>query len=98
MDEALTWYMRAAPNDPGELGNAASMLRDAGRRAEALVWYRRAADAGDRDALRATAEMLEEMGRAEEAARLTRYGWEPDGTIAEPWEVMEGTASDGGGR
>ncbi|MFA7767920.1 hypothetical protein [Streptomyces sp. NRRL S-448] len=98
VEEALTWYVRAAPKDPVELGNAASMLRDVGRRAQALVWYRRAADAGDRNALRSTAELLEEMGRAEEAARLTRYGWEPDGTIAEPWEVAEGREPDGGGR
>lgn len=74
------------------------MLRDVGRRTVALVWYWRAADAGDRDALRSTAELLGEVGRAEEAARLTRYGGEPDGTIAELWEVVEGREPDGGGR
>ncbi|MFJ8936429.1 hypothetical protein ACIRL0_12045 [Streptomyces sp. NPDC102365] len=97
VEEALPWYERAALADPGELSKAASMLRDAERQTEALDWYRRAADAGHRNALRSTAELLKEMGRAEESARLTRNGWEPDGTIAEPWEVAEGKAPDGGG-
>lgn len=92
VEEALTWYERGASASPGELSKAASMLRDAGRRAQALAWYRRAADAGDRDALRSTAILLDEMGRVEEAAKLTRYGWEPDGKIAEPWEVVEDDA------
>ncbi|KOX33449.1 hypothetical protein ADK67_06185 [Saccharothrix sp. NRRL B-16348] len=98
VEEALDWYERAAPTDPGELSKAASMLRDVGRQEDALAWYRRAADAGDGSALRSTAELLEEMGRAEEAARLTRYGWEPDNTIADPWEVVEAREPDGGGR
>ncbi|MFE9674674.1 hypothetical protein ACFYO5_11240 [Streptomyces sp. NPDC006259] len=97
VDKALTWYLRAASDSPGELSKAASMLWEVGRRPEALDWYRRAAAAGDRDALRSTAELLNEMGRAKEAAQLTRDGWEPDGTIAQPWKVMEEAASDNSG-
>ena len=48
--------------------------------------YVAAADAGDTDALEAAARMLEETGRTEEAAQLRRYGIEPGGRIADPWE------------
>jgi len=61
------------------------MLREAGRVEEALAWYGRAADAGDPVAMGWAAEMLREAGRVEEATRLLAYGWEPDGSIAEPW-------------
>jgi tetratricopeptide (TPR) repeat protein len=32
--------------------------------------------------------LLQAQGRADEAQRLRRFGWEPDGSVAEPWEAL----------
>ena len=43
------------------------LLEQLGRLDEAIVWYQRAAEAGDRDARRRAAELLERAGRLDEA-------------------------------
>ena len=63
------------------------MLAEAGRTEEAITWLRSRAEAGDPYALGAAARMLAEAGRTDEAARLRRYGIEPGGWIADPWEA-----------
>ena len=70
------------------------MLEQAGRDEEAITFYQRAAEAyqreaeaGDTDALKEAAAILNRAGRPDEAARLLRYGIEPGGRIADPWEA-----------
>jgi hypothetical protein len=64
-------------------------LEEDGRVNEALAYYQRPGDAGDPGALRAAARMMDATGRGGEAARLLRYGREPDGTTAQPWMAGE---------
>jgi hypothetical protein len=49
---------------------------------EAIGMYQRAAEAGDRGALREAARLLEEAGRRDQAAQLRQYGLDPGGQIA----------------
>ncbi|WP_348652400.1 hypothetical protein [Streptomyces sp. ATE26] len=90
IDEALTWLRAQA--DTGNIqalqamGDAATLSAKAGRTKEAMAWWRRAADAGGSLALKHAASFLQETGRGQDAENLRRYGWEPDGSIAEPWE------------
>ena len=88
IEEALAWLeSRAEAGDTGALFAAAGMLRAMRRIEEALAFYLRAAEAGDTAAPGAAAGMLREAGRPEEAERLRRYGIEPGGRIADPWET-----------
>ena len=87
-EEALTFYQQAAEaGDPRALAHAAGMLEEAGRTEEALTFYQQAAEAGDPSALAQAAGMLQKAGRTKDAARLGRYGIEPGGRIADPWEA-----------
>jgi TPR repeat protein len=88
-EEAITWLRsRAEAGDSSALAAAADLLRESGRIEEAISFYQRAADAGDSRALLPTATgMLTGEGRTAEGARLHRYGIEPDGRIADPWEA-----------
>jgi hypothetical protein len=87
-EEAITIYCQA-----GEAGNpialevAAGLLAQAGRPEEAIIVYQQAAEAGVPHALEQAAGLLAKAGRAEEAGRLLRYGIEPGGRIADPWEA-----------
>jgi TPR repeat protein len=86
--EAISWLRsRAEAGLPGALGAVALLLRRAGRTEEAITFCQRAADAGETVALENAARLLEEAGRTEEAVRLRRYGLEPGGRIADPWEA-----------
>ncbi|MEY9947419.1 tetratricopeptide (TPR) repeat protein [Kitasatospora sp. GAS1066B] len=97
--EALIWMRsRADAGDSEALAEAAWLLKQAGRLEEALAWYQRAADAGHPGALREAAELLEQVGRADEGTRLRQFGWEPDGRIAERWEVLLPQAGSVGGK
>ncbi len=87
-EEAITWLRsRADAGDPSAPRLAAGMLREAGRADEAIIFYRRAAEAGDAHALKLAAGMMQKAGRSDEAARLRRYGIEPGGQTADPWEA-----------
>ncbi|HEV7975334.1 hypothetical protein [Amycolatopsis sp.] len=66
----------------------ARLLEELGQVEEAITWYRRAAEAEDPRALPSAAWMLRKTGRTEESTRLRRFGWEPDGSIAEPWVIL----------
>jgi hypothetical protein len=50
----------------------AGRLRDAGQVKEAEVWYRRAADTGSPEAMRALADWLANTGQAREAEHSYR--------------------------
>lgn len=75
------------------LVEAALFLHRAGRVDDALAWYRRAAFVGDARALIAAGEVLAACGRSDEGERLTRYGWEPDGSISVKWSASAPTRS-----
>ncbi|MFE2100646.1 tetratricopeptide repeat protein [Streptomyces sp. NPDC059468] len=65
----------------------AGVLLDLGRVDEAVNWYQRAADCGYPLALPRAVQLLHTAGRVDESLRLRRFGWEPDGSIAGPWQV-----------
>jgi hypothetical protein len=72
-EEAITWLRSHAEAD--DTSEATRMLAEENRHA---AWT---------GALEAWAEGLRERGLTEEAARLRRYGIEPGGRIADPWEA-----------
>ncbi|MGN3955100.1 tetratricopeptide repeat protein [Streptomyces sp. WAC8370] len=85
--EAIDWLRdRANEGDIHALGVGASTLRSAGQPDEALDWYKAAANAGY-FSLEEVASLLHEKGQTEEAARLLRYGLDPGGSVAEPWDA-----------
>jgi hypothetical protein len=63
------------------------LLQNPARVPEALERLRDHAEAGSAGALTLTADLLHAVGREDEARRLGRYGREPGGWIAEPWEA-----------
>lgn len=54
---------------------------------EQLAKLREQAARGRSHALPDTADLLRRAGRHSEAERLWRYGWEPDGSLAQPWHM-----------
>ncbi|MDO0909942.1 hypothetical protein QQM39_03410 [Streptomyces sp. DT2A-34] len=62
------------------------MLLEGGRIDEAVAWYQQAADCGYPLALPRAVQLLHTAGRTDESLRLRRFGWEPDGSIAGPWQ------------
>ncbi|MEU9273163.1 hypothetical protein AB0E04_48540 [Streptomyces sp. NPDC048251] len=89
-DEAIEWYQRGAyAGDRTALQRVAYLMRERGRLDEAVEWARKSADTGDEHAIRLAADLLRLQGKNHEADRLLAYGWELDGTIADPWEPWE---------
>ncbi|WP_329145247.1 hypothetical protein OIU91_10950 [Streptomyces sp. NBC_01456] len=87
-DEAVDWLKsRTLDGDTGALALVGDVLSRTSRSDEAKEWYIRAANAGDREALRKMVILLREKGCAEEAGPLQLYGWEPDGSVAQPWNA-----------
>ncbi|MFI2204250.1 tetratricopeptide repeat protein [Streptomyces sp. NPDC020192] len=89
LEDALDWLRDRAQGgeDVNCLWTGAGLLLDRGRVEEAVAWYQQAADCGYPLALPRAVQLLETAGRTDESARLHRYGWEPDGSIAGPWRV-----------
>ncbi|WP_426402840.1 hypothetical protein ACN9M0_00445 [Streptomyces sp. R-07] len=68
LNEALTWYERAAHAGHHQAWlEAAAILSNQGRTEEALTWYEQAAHAGHSEALSHAASVLAAGGRIEEA-------------------------------
>jgi len=71
--EAIRWCQYIAENPGNQVAKteasrtAGELLQEMGHIDEALIWYQRAATAGDLDALGEAARMLEEAGRTDEA-------------------------------
>ncbi|MFM9709118.1 helix-turn-helix domain-containing protein [Streptomyces galilaeus] len=63
------------------------LLQDAGRTDQALDWIQTAAQTDDVSAWLELSSVLRRAGRDDEADRMGKYGWEPDGTISAPWNV-----------
>ncbi|MET9964867.1 hypothetical protein ABZZ80_02790 [Streptomyces sp. NPDC006356] len=63
------------------------LLQRPTRIAEALERLRAHAEAGNTGSLTLATDLLHAAGRVDEARRLRRYGWEPKGWIASPWEA-----------
>ncbi|UKY47887.1 tetratricopeptide repeat protein [Streptomyces inhibens] len=86
--EALSCYRRAAEaGDNESLRHGAELQLSAGCTDEALAWYQRATEAGDDTAVQQAAQLLKDAEQAQEAESLIRYGWEPAGGIAAPWDA-----------
>lgn len=86
LDETLSWLnAQAAAGNAGALLAAASILHKQDHNDEALSYIRRAANSGESEALSRAVAILCAAERTDEAIQLDHYGWEPDGSIAEPW-------------
>jgi TPR repeat protein len=81
LDEAmdcLQVYVDASPTRELEMG---WFLERTGRNEQAIACYKRAAEAGNTDALAHAARLLEQTGRTEEGAQLRLRGLEPGSGI-----------------
>ncbi|MBB6396201.1 tetratricopeptide (TPR) repeat protein [Actinomadura coerulea] len=84
--EAIGWLQnRAETGDDDAAQKAVWLLLERGEGEHAIDWLTHAAAAGHRYALALTADVLAETGHITDADKLRQYGWEPDGSIAEPW-------------
>jgi hypothetical protein len=84
--EAISWLPnRAETGDNDAAQKAVRPLLGRGDGEHAIDWLAHAAATGHRYALALTADVLAETGHTTDADKLRQYGWEPDGSIAEPW-------------
>ncbi|MFJ9461342.1 hypothetical protein ACIRST_40520 [Kitasatospora sp. NPDC101447] len=80
LEEAATWYQRAAEaGDPQALEPAARLLSENGEPYEAISWLRTLAEAGDVNAAVAAARRLLREGRDEEAVAIYQKAALADG-------------------
>ena len=90
--EAIQWLQeRAETGDHDAAQQATWLLLEAGDGEHAIRWLQDAAAAGHRYGLPLTASALAKTGRSADSKKLRQYGWEPDGTIAEPWTAVPGS-------
>ncbi|MFG2313232.1 hypothetical protein ACGFS9_31945 [Streptomyces sp. NPDC048566] len=87
LDDAVTLLLRSH-----DFSGVARLYEKAGRNEAAATAWRRSADSGNRCALDDAVRLLEQEGRADRARQLRRYGWNQDGTLAEPWTCPDATA------
>ena len=87
LDDAVTLLLRSH-----DFSGVARLYEKAGRNEAAATAWRRSADSGNRCALDDAVRRLEQEGRADRARQLRRYGWNQDGTLAEPWTCPDATA------
>ncbi|WP_333763026.1 tetratricopeptide repeat protein [Streptomyces sp. IBSBF 2390] len=80
LDDAVAQLRRSH-----DFSGVARLYEKAGRNEAAATAWERSADSGNRYALDDAVRVLEQEGRAVEARQLRRYGWNQDGTLAEPW-------------
>jgi TPR repeat protein len=89
--EARAWYQRVdQAASPVWFHVLASMLGNSGWLERALIRYRKAIECERTEAMRPLTELLQRMGRTEEAKRLHRFGIEVGGHTAQPWPVPPG--------
>lgn len=91
-DAAFDWLIAHADTamDTGHESHrqvVLQLLQDAGRTDQALDWLRTAAQTDDDSAWLDLPDVLRRAGRNDEADRMAKYGWEPDGTVSAPWDI-----------
>jgi tetratricopeptide (TPR) repeat protein len=92
VDQAIGWLKaQAAAGEHEALQEVASLLAQAGRIDEALVFWGRAIESAGWGFLGGLpphiANWLRDRGYAEYVERIQRYGIEPGGSPADPWEI-----------
>ncbi|MFI9155482.1 hypothetical protein [Streptomyces sp. NPDC053367] len=87
LDDAVTQLLRSH-----DFSGVARLYEQAGRNEEAATAWRRSADSGNKYALDDAVRLLEREGRTDRARQLRRYGWNQDGTLAEPWACPDASA------
>ncbi|MFJ3720788.1 hypothetical protein [Streptomyces sp. NPDC090057] len=80
LDDAVTHLLRYH-----DFSTIARLYEQAGRGEAALTAWRRSADSGNRYAIAETVCLLERQEQHDQGRLLKRYGWNPDGTPAQPW-------------
>jgi hypothetical protein len=75
----------AAAGDAESRRRAAELAADCGDLDGAVAQFRTMTIAGDDEARRRLVTLLRRQGKPDEAARIVRCGFEPDGTTAERW-------------
>ncbi|MGK5731459.1 hypothetical protein [Streptomyces sp. URMC 124] len=85
--EAASWHARRANAGDAEGFLAAAELLEDTDQETALEQCHQAAVMGHPDALPSAIRLLRKMSRQLEADLLQKHGWEPDGSIAAPWEA-----------
>lgn len=89
--EARAWYQRVdQAASPFWFHALASMLQNNGWRERALIRYRNAIECKRTEAMKPLTELLQRMGRTDEAQRLHLFGIEAGGHTAQPWPVPPG--------
>ncbi|GHB54032.1 hypothetical protein GCM10010306_054590 [Streptomyces umbrinus] len=86
-DSLRALLKQAEEGDIHAAEQAVDALERAGRDEEALVLWERIAPFTDVWGHSHVVRLLRRTGRHGEAESLTRYGWEPDATIARPWDA-----------
>ncbi|MFG2088922.1 MULTISPECIES: tetratricopeptide repeat protein [unclassified Spirillospora] len=85
--EAMALFRQIAESQASEeTTRLARLLADRNIPAEALDLIRREGPES-KGPLNAAARLLRKSGLVDEADRLERYGWDVDGSIAEPWDA-----------
>ncbi|MBA2945315.1 tetratricopeptide repeat protein [Streptomyces himalayensis] len=78
---------RAKEGDTRAARAAVRLLEAASRYEEALALCQGGQLTASLEEWQRALRLLERTGRKGEALRLRRYGWEPDGTVARPWDA-----------
>lgn len=94
LDEAVEAWKRATlDGDHGAALRTAQLLQKMQRTDEAIGWLRSSAEIGHARDLMRESDLLASAGRLDEANCLKRYGWEPDGSIADSWHISKNAST-----
>ncbi|MFJ7098124.1 tetratricopeptide repeat protein [Streptomyces mirabilis] len=97
LEDALVWYRKSAEEGTYNAAHGAvRLLLRADRASEALTWLTSISDPdAHHERIECAEQVLQSMGRNEEAKRVRQYGWEPDGSISAPWSVLPSSSKEG---
>ncbi|MEV4925535.1 tetratricopeptide repeat protein [Streptomyces roseoverticillatus] len=87
LKEAASWHARRATTGDADGFLEAADLLESIEPESALEQCQHAAAMGHPAALPSAIRLLRKMGRQLEADLLQKLGWEPDGSIAKPWDA-----------
>jgi tetratricopeptide (TPR) repeat protein/transcriptional regulator with XRE-family HTH domain len=87
IQEAITvWQTTARNGDSAAMRSLAALLSKANLMDLAEWWLRNAVQYGDTESVTELAALMRMTGRTDEAEQLIRFGLEPGGLTADPWQ------------